>query len=164
MFFPKTISLKMTKNIKNVIFLSFQNYCENLKFFWKFLKNRKISKCSKIDYFSSIFLKRACDRNEMILCRFLAKNNFGKLFEKFSNPRKIIKNQHFFTNNRRCAWCATCVHIRHTCFRASKNKTSASYLFNKPYRTSGRHILTILLINKNCHKIEKMWAVHDNAL
>ena len=117
---------------QNVIFLSFQNF-ENLKFFWKIFKNRKISKCSKIDYFSSILLKRACDRNEMILCRFLAKNNFGKFFEKFSNPRKIIKNQHFFTKNRRCAWCATCAHIRHMCARASKTKSIDSGLSNKPY-------------------------------
>ena len=120
-----------------------------LKFFSKIFKNRKISKCSKIDYFSSILLKRARDWNEMCLCRFLTEKNFGKFFEKFSTPRNIIKNQHFPPKNRRCAWCATCVHIRHMCLRASKNQTSASYLFNKPSRTSGRHILTILSQKKS---------------
>ena len=100
-------------------------FCSNfemLKFFSKIFKNRKISKCSKIDYFSSIFLKRAYYRKETILCRFLTKTNLGKFFEKFSTPRNIIKNQHFPPKNRRCAWCATCVHIRHMCLRASKIK------------------------------------------
>ena len=83
------------------------NFCSNFEFiaifFSKIFKNRKISKCSKIDYFSSIFLKRAYYRKETILCRFLTKKLFGNFFEKFSTPRNIIKNQHFSPKNRRCA-------------------------------------------------------------
>ena len=146
-------------NLKKIFCSNF----ENLKFFWKFLKNRKISKCSKIDYFTSILLRRAYYRNETILCRFLTKKNFGKFFEKFSTPRKIIKNQHFFPKNRRCAWCATCVHIRHMCLRASKNQTSASYLFNKPSRTSGRHILTILSQKKIWWNLKKAELSEDDV-
>ena len=77
--------------------LSCSNF-EFCQFFFQISKNRKISKCSKIDYFSSILLKRARDWNEMFLCWFLTENNFGKFFEKFSKSKKIRKFRIFFPN------------------------------------------------------------------
>ena len=127
-FFPKQNFIEDDPKNQNVIFLSFQNF-ENLKFFWKIFKNRKISKCSKMTYFASILFKRAYDRNETTFCRFLTKKNFGKFFEKLWNSTKILKNRkfsNFFFENRPCACCATCAHIRHTNFRASKKVNSAS--------------------------------------
>ena len=117
-------NFRSPKNFEIFFLLKFWVHCH---FFSKIFKNRKISKCSKIDYFSSILIKRARDWNEMFLCRFLTKNNFGKFFEKFSKSKKIRKFLIFPPKFCQCAWCATCVHIRHMCLRASKNKTSASY-------------------------------------
>ena len=98
----------------------------NLKFFPKIFENRKISKCSKIDSNTSILLKWACDGNEMILCRFLAKKNFGKFFEKFSNFWKSYQIRHFFTSICLCSWCATWAQIWQIFKFFSKTKSRTS--------------------------------------
>ena len=116
-------------SVTKIFFFEKNEIFENFWIFWKIFKNRKISKCSKMTYFASILFKRAYDRNETMFCRFLTKKNFGKFFEKFWNSTKILKNRkfsNFFFENRPCAWCATCAHIRHTNFRASKKVNSAS--------------------------------------
>ena len=58
-FWKQNIWKKILKNFRSPkkLEIFFCSNFEMLKFFSKIFKNRKISKCSKIDYFSSIFLK-----------------------------------------------------------------------------------------------------------
>ena len=137
---------------------------ENLKFFRKIFKNREISKCSKIDYNTFILLKRACDWNEMILCRVLTKKNFGKFFEKFSDFWKPYQIRHFFTKICLCSCYATSAQIWQISKNFQKTETLISDLSNKPSRTIWWPVLKFLSKQNKVDQFVKMMSQHRISL